>query len=231
MLPLSASLKKSIETDTVSLSSNFEKYFTLAYFIFNCIIALTLIGGHVMTNQLIDIGRRLSALREIEEISGEVMAGKLGMTPGEYAEYEDGKKDFSFSFLHNAASILGVDILDIISGESPKLSVCTLVRKGQGYDIRRREAYSYKHLAFTFKNKKAEPFIVTVEPKPEESIVLHEHAGQEFNYMLSGTMKFFIGDAIHELQEGDSVYFDSGVPHAMNALNGKPAEFLAVVFN
>jgi quercetin dioxygenase-like cupin family protein len=58
---------------------------------------------------------------------------------------------------------------------------------------------------------------------------LHDHKGQEFNYMVSGSMRFYIGDISYDLEEGDSVYFDSGVPHAMRALNGKPAQFIAVV--
>ena len=180
-----------------------------------------------MTEQLSEIGSRLKALRDIIDIPAEKMAEKMKLSEGEYLAYEDGEKDFSFSFLYNAAGIFGVDVVDIISGESPKLTVCSLVRKGEGYDIMRRAAYDYKHLAFTFSNKKAEPFMVTVEPK-EEELTLHSHEGQEFNYMVSGSMEFHIGGTVYELNEGDSVYFDSGVPHAMKALGGT-AEFIAVV--
>jgi quercetin dioxygenase-like cupin family protein len=124
---------------------------------------------------------------------------------------------------------LGVDIVDIISGETPKLTSCSLVRKGEGFDIMRREAYDYKHLAFTFKNKKAEPFIVTVEPNTGNEIDLHSHEGQEFNYMISGSMEFHLDDMAYELNEGDSVYFDSSIPHAMKATGKQPAKFIAVV--
>jgi quercetin dioxygenase-like cupin family protein len=182
-----------------------------------------------MTEQLKEIGTRLAALRDICEMSAADIDGKMGMPEEEYASYEKGEKDFSFSFLYNAASILGVDVLDIMSGESPKLSICTVVRKGGGYAIRRRSAYDYHHLAYTFRKKKAEPFMVTVEPKDDDVPTLHDHTGQEFNYMVSGSMRFFIGDISYDLNEGDSVYFDSGVPHAMKALGGKPAQFIAVV--
>lgn len=183
-----------------------------------------------MTEQLIDIGRRLAALRDIIDMTPEQMSEMMEVSAEEYLSYERGEKDFSFSFLYNASKILGVDVLDIMSGESPKLSVCSVVKKGQGYTINRREAYEYKHLAFTFRDKKAEPFMVTVEPK-DECPTLHAHVGQEFNYVVSGSMQFFIGDISYILEEGDSAYFDSGTPHAMKALNGKPAVFLAVVLN
>jgi quercetin dioxygenase-like cupin family protein/DNA-binding XRE family transcriptional regulator len=182
-----------------------------------------------MTDQLKEIGARLAALREIFDITVEKMAQKMKISVDEYAAYENGQRDFSFSFLQNAASIFGVEVVEIISGESPKLTKCALVRNGEGYDIERRKAYDYKHLAYTFTKKKAEPFLVTVEPKENEQLVQHSHEGQEFDYMVSGRMEFHFDNIVYELAEGDSVYFDSGTPHAMKAIGNQPAKFLAVV--
>ncbi len=182
-----------------------------------------------MTDQLQEIGARLGALRDVFDITVENMAQKMNVSVDEYSAYEHGQRDFSFSFLQNAAQIFNVDVVDIISGESPKLTKCALVRNGEGFDIERRKAYDYKHLAFTFSNKKADPFMVTVEPKSGEKPVLHSHEGQEFDYMLSGKMEFYFDDIVYELNEGDSVYFDSGVPHAMKAVGGQAAKFLAIV--
>ena len=183
-----------------------------------------------ITEQLIEIGARLAALREIMEFTPADMAMKMKMPEAEYLCYEKGEVDFSFSFLYNAANILGVDVLDLMSGESPKLSACCLVRDGEGFDIARRKAYGYKHLAYTFRGKKSEPFLVTVEPKPEsnETPVMHSHDGQEFDYMLEGSMTFYLGEKQMTLNAGDSVYYDSSIPHAMK-VNEKTARFLAVV--
>ena len=181
-----------------------------------------------MTEQLREIGRRLSDLRSIMEIGETEFCAATGVTPDELSAYEKGEKDFSFSFLYSAAGLLGVDIMDIMSGDSPKLSTCSIVRAGEGFAVDRRASYSYRHLASTFKQKKAEPFLVTVEPK-EETPTLHAHEGQEFNYMVSGRMMFYIGEMSYELGVGDSVFFDAAVPHAMKALGGEAARFLAVV--
>ena len=66
--------------------------------------------------------------------------------------------------MYNAAEILGVDVLDIISGDAPKLSMCCMVKKGKGYSVKRGHEYDYKHLAYTFRGKKGEPFLVTITP-------------------------------------------------------------------
>jgi len=181
-----------------------------------------------MTNQLVEIYGRLRALRIIMDVPAEQMAKALNVQLDEYCAYEEGQRDFSFSFLRNAAEILAVDIMDLLSGESPRLTTCALVRDGQGFDIAKPEAYDYKHLAFTFSNKKAEPFMVSVEPAQGEP-TLHAHEGQEFVYMVAGQMEFRHDGAMYELNAGDSVYFNSGLEHAMKALNGQAAKFISVV--
>ena len=183
-----------------------------------------------MTEQLREIGSRLAALRDIEGISREELASKCEITVEQLKEYERGERDFSFSFLYNAAQILGVDVIALMSGESPKLSNCCLTRSGQGYAINRNAAYSYKHLAFTFQDKLAEPFMVTVEPKDETlAPEQHTHSGQEFNLMIEGRMRFYIGELAYDLYPGDSVYFDASCPHSAQALDGNPARFFAIV--
>ena len=181
-----------------------------------------------MNDQIKDIGMRLRMLREDMEISAEEMAKKLDVDVDTYNAYESGEMDFSFSFIYNAAEILGVDVLDLISGNAPTLSMCCMVKKGNGYSVKRQHDYDYKHLAYTFKNKKAEPFLVTITPD-DNPPVLHGHDGQEFNYLLSGEMTFYIGDISYELEAGDSVYFNSGIPHAEKAKGDVPAQFIAVV--
>ena len=131
-----------------------------------------------MTDQLRQIGERIAALREIEEIDVKTMAARCEMSEEDYILYEEGKKDFSVSFLNNVAVILGVDMVDIMVGDSPKLSIACVVRKGEGFEIDRRAAYNYKHLAFTFRKKIAEPFYVTVEPNDIDKPTQHAHEGQ-----------------------------------------------------
>ncbi len=181
-----------------------------------------------MNEQLKDIGMRLACIREDCDITAEELAAKLEMDIDLYRSYENGEKDFSFSFIYNIAEILGVDVLDIISGSSPTLSMCCMVKKGNGFSVKKEKDYDYKHLAYTFKNKNSEPFLVTCSPD-NNAPVLHSHEGQEFNYLLSGKMTFYIGDISYELEAGDSVYFNAAIPHAEKAKGDEDAKFIAVV--
>ena len=92
-----------------------------------------------MTEQLREIGIRLMALREILDISAEEMAERCKISLEDYLAYERGDKDFSFSFLYNAADILNVDVMELMTGDAPKLSNCSFVKAGKGYSIKRGE--------------------------------------------------------------------------------------------
>ena len=77
-------------------------------------------------------------------------------------------------------------------------------------------------------DRKADPFIVTVEPN-DKPLHLNSHPGQEFNMILEGTLLLSINGKELTLNEGDSVYFDSNKLHGMKALNNQPVKFLAII--
>ncbi|MEG2702937.1 MAG: cupin domain-containing protein, partial [Clostridia bacterium] len=93
----------------------------------------------------------------------------------------------------------------------------------------RRDQYVYKNLAYNFVHRKIEPLYVTVAPEVNKDLVPNSHDGQEFDYILSGTMRIVIGKKDIVLHPGDSVYYDSTAPHAMQALGEEPVHFLAMV--
>ena len=175
------------------------------------------------------IAQRLATLREIMGVPVADMASATGLTEAKYVEYEAGRHDFSFSFLYSAAGRLGIDIVDLMTGEAPKLSVCSIVRNGHGLRMERHKEYKYEHLAYVFKNKKLEPFLVTVEPKDTDARShLNTHEGHEFNYVVEGRMTLHIDNQQVSLGVGDAVYFDAKHPHAMQA-DGGVCKFLAVI--
>ncbi|MBP3940897.1 MAG: helix-turn-helix transcriptional regulator, partial [Christensenellaceae bacterium] len=103
------------------------------------------------------IAERISMLRDIMEVSAEEMAELLGISVDEYLEYEKGNRDFAFSFLYTVAERLNVDITDLLTGESARLTLFSYVKNGEGLALHRRKEYKYQHLAYIFKNKKMEP--------------------------------------------------------------------------
>ncbi len=183
-----------------------------------------------MKEKMKEIGLRIMELRELSDISIQDMASYLEIPLGTYQEYENGKKDVPASILFEIAHKLEVDMGLLLTGEETRMHIFSVTRNGKGVEVGRRKQYKYENLAEKFIHKKAEPFIVTVEPKAHENKPsTNTHPGQEFNYVLEGVLKIYIHDNEIILNEGDSIFFDSSYEHAMEALEDKPARFLAIV--
>lgn len=185
-----------------------------------------------MQPTFIEIAERIRALREIMEITVEEMAKVTGVSTEEYTYLEEGKGDFSFTFLYKCADRFGVDLMEIVNGETPRLMGCTLVRKGEGLPIKRRRGFEYEHLAANFVGKIGEPFLVTapyIEEEQDAPIELSTHEGEEMDYILSGRLKFVHNGHTMILEPGDTVYYDSSKGHGMIAIGGEPCKIISVV--
>ncbi len=179
--------------------------------------------------ELLEIAVRIKAAREDAGLSEAEMAEKTGVSVEEYHTLEQGLSDFNFTFIFKCANIFGVDIKDLLEGESATLSLYTVTRRGEGLPITRRTGFEYLNLAPDFKNKLAEPFFVTIPYSAEEAEHFSTHRGQEIDIVVSGRMEIQINDKIEVLGPGDTIYYNSGFPHANRALDGKDCVIYAIV--
>jgi quercetin dioxygenase-like cupin family protein len=175
-----------------------------------------------------DIGSRVKELRELSDMSVDKIAIGLNMDKSEYLEYEAGKKDIPVSLLYEISQILKVDMGLLVSGEETRMHIFNITRSGKGVPIEQREGYECENLADRFIHKKLETMIVTVEPSVEKP-PMNNHPGQEFNYVLEGSLILYIHNREIILNKGDSIFFDSNYKHSMKALNNLKAKFLAVI--
>ena len=183
-----------------------------------------------MQEKIKEVAGRIYEMRQLLGISAEEMAKDLKIDLDSYNNYEHGKSDISASLMHDIASRFNVDMSLLLTGEEPKMRVFTVTRKGKGVEVERKKEYKYQSLSANFIHKKAESFLVTVEPKQSnKKVSTNSHPGQEFDYVLEGTLKIYIHDNEMILEAGDSIYFDSSYGHAMEAVGDKAAKFLAVI--
>ncbi len=185
-----------------------------------------------------DVANRIRSLREDNEFSIEEMAEATGRSAEEYAARESGDMDLTFTFVYKCAKKFGVDVVELLTGESPRLRHYEIVRSGEGLILERHSDFHYLHKAPHFKNRLGEPFLVDVPFQPQsqnEPIHLSYHTGQEFDMVLKGRLRFrFEGareDRFEEVSAGDTLFYDSGRGHGMIAIDGEDAQILAVVFD
>lgn len=191
-------------------------------------------GKIELQNKIADMAKRIKELREIENISVSEMAEKTGVTEEEYVKCENGESDLNFAFLYRCAVALSVNVTDIIEGFSPTLKSYTVTRYGEGQEIAKAHGMTYYNLAYAFRNRIAEPLFVRSvynEEATKKEIECTTHEGQEIDIIVEGKLKVRIGDHTEVLGAGDSIYYDSGTPHGMIAVDGKDCIFYAIVLN
>lgn len=183
-----------------------------------------------MCDPIKSIANRLRGLREVLELSAQEVAESCHLRVEEYMALESGESDISVNVLQTIARRYGISLDVLMFGEEPKMNAYFITSAGAGVSVERRKAYKYEALASGFRDRKADPFIVTVEPAPADAPMhLNSHEGQEMNYVLEGRLLLSLNGKELVLNVGDSLYFDSSLPHGMKALDGRPVRFLAII--
>ena len=187
-----------------------------------------------MDYSLKEVANRIKDLREAQGFTQEELAKLTGVSAEDYKILELGETDFSFTFIYKCAKACGVEVVDLLEGTSTTLTSFTITRKGEGLKILKKQGVEYDNLAPMFKGKLAEPFLVKfpyIEEEQNAPIQLNSHNGQEFDIIVKGSLKVQIGNHVDVLNEGDSIFYNSLIPHGMVAASKGGCEFHAIVLN
>jgi len=175
-----------------------------------------------------EVGMRLAELRDACGYTRETLAKELEIEPEEYAKYEETGENIPISVVYQIANKFNVDFTEILFGTAAKLDTYQVVKSGGGKSISRYPGYSYEDLAFRYKHKIMQPLLVRLDPS-DEPAALVSHTGQEFNYIVEGTIILTFGDRELALEKGDCIYFNPTYPHGQKCGGDVPATFITVI--
>lgn len=175
-----------------------------------------------------DIGLRLQGLREACDYSIEDMARELEVSPGTYREWEETGAEAPISAIYHMARLFGVEFTEILTGTAAKLDTYHVVRRGEGQEIDRFPGYHYDDMAWRFRDKIMQPLMVVLDPS-DEPAALVTHRGQEFNFVVEGSITVVFDDKEIVLNEWDSIYFNPMHPHGQRCHGDKTAKFITII--
>ncbi|MDO4165674.1 MAG: XRE family transcriptional regulator [Bacteroides sp.] len=182
------------------------------------------------------VGEKIKALRESQSVSLEELAKRSGI-PLEQIERIENNTDLpSLAPLIKIARVLGVRLGMFLDDEDENGPV--ICRKGEAQNsitfsnnaIQSRRHMVYHSLSRSKSNRHMEPFIIDVAPTDDTDFVLSTHEGEEFIMVMEGVMEISYGENVYLLEEGDSIYYDSIVPHHVHSYKGEAAKILAVIY-
>ena len=176
------------------------------------------------------IGDRIRGLREAREISYEELSNMTGFDVDLLKKIENNDIQPQLGTLVKLSRALESAFSRLVSGVGDKLYSVT--RKDDRKVVSRsssakgRQLYTYYSMAPEVKGRHMEALTVTLEENPDQEMSVHE--GEEFIYVIEGTVSVTIGDDAFDLGPGDSVYYLSTTPHLIAAKTGQ-AVILAVL--
>lgn len=179
-------------------------------------------------NECKDLAQRICGIREACEVSQEELAKDIGVNLETYQKWEEDGSDIPISAIYHMAHKFGVDLTEILMGTSAKLSTYHVVRRGEGKIIDRHPGYHFEDMAWRYQGKLMQPLVVILEPS-DAAAELITHRGQEFNFVIEGSIIVTIGDKEFELNEWDSIYFNPEIPHGQRCNGDKAAKFITVI--
>ncbi len=181
-----------------------------------------------MDENLKELGMRVQGLREACDVSRHTMAQELGVDIETYRAWEETGVDIPISAIYHMAKKFSVDLTEILTGNAPKLDTYHVVRAGEGINVDRFPGYQYEDLAWRYARKIMQPLRVVLDPSDEPAELVC-HSGQEFNYVVDGTLVLTFEDRDIVLNAGDSIYFNPEHPHGQRCHGDEPATFITII--
>jgi quercetin dioxygenase-like cupin family protein/DNA-binding XRE family transcriptional regulator len=181
------------------------------------------------------VGAKLTTLRESLGLSVDELAERCSCDAATIQQLEAGEAAPSLAPLIKITRALGVRLGTILDDDTNVGPVIT--RAGEASSVGRVRSLEtgtgggtldFFSLAAGKTARHMEPFMITVHPGEEHELSAHE--GEEFIYVLEGTIEVEYGKDTHTLGAGDSIYLDSIVPHQVRGGSPSPARILAVVY-
>ncbi len=187
-------------------------------------------------SELIPVGDRIKAAREAAGLTLQELAERTGYSSALMNQIENHLVSPPLGALGKIAHALGLT-LGALWGERGG-EPFALVRKGERRQVSRFASkegvsygYTYESLGYGKKDRRLEPFLITLEPPTVKASPPSVHVGEEFLLVLSGTMEVTLGSHTDLLEPGDSILYDAAVPHRVTCHGGEPAQVLAVIWN
>jgi len=184
------------------------------------------------------IVEKIRRIRRNKRITLKELAARTGLTEGYLSRIENSESAPPISTLGRIARGLNIDVSYLLlSGNAteegnPNIVV---VRKNELSEVHSSKTphqktvygYQYEPLAHQKQGKNMEPYILVPDFEPGEVL---QHEGEEFFYVVRGTIEFFYGTERYTLTEGDSVYFDAHIPHNGRSLGEEKARVLIIIY-
>lgn len=175
------------------------------------------------------VGVNIKRLREERGLTLRALAKELDVSASFLPQVETGKASPSISTLKTIADNLHTTVGKLI-GESDVVDRNPIVtEKDRKYLEQVGQGTHIYLLTNQDPNKQMEPLLFKLDKSADSGNALYKHFGQEFVLVIKGAIEITLNETSYVLNKGDSIYFNSNVPHAFKNIGKDKAEAVWVV--
>ena len=184
------------------------------------------------------IGGKIKSIRESRNLSVEEVAERSGVSSEQIERIENDIQLPSLAPLIKIARALGVRLGTFLDDHTELGPVVNRAKDIENQGVMRftndstvaRTHMQYHSLSQDKAGRHMEPFMIDIEASEQNEFKLSSHEGEEFIYVLEGSIEIIYGKEKYTLGAGDSIYYDSIVAHHVHAPSGATAKILGVVY-
>ena len=171
-------------------------------------------------------GPMVRQLRQARDWSKEDLAHATGQNPEFIEQVESGHLSPPVGFILRMAQAMKIDASTFLNKEA---QAAIRDRRAQAYH-QRTQAYSYTTLTPEAANSHLRAFMITIEAHHDHKPVAYKHEGEEFIFVMEGDLGLTLDARQHVLKPGESIHFNSDVPHKLKSLSSQPTRCLVVLY-
>lgn len=175
----------------------------------------------------VPLGARIKRLRRDSGLSLKAVANDTGFSEDFLKEVEANDVMPPVGALLKISRALGVDSGLFLKEEDTADEDSR--RREESYR-KRTKAYYYRTLTPDAKNTHLKAFNITIDPRSEHEGVEYQHEGEEFVYVLKGSVEVLVGENVNQLNSGECLHFNSGVTHKLSNIGEDTAELLVILY-
>ena len=177
-------------------------------------------------NQKERIGSHIRRLRRLQRFTLQNVADRCGFTKSLLSKIETGAVVPPMSTLVKIAGALGTNIAALMA-EGDGLDCVFIPAENKGKPVPTASGYAVLPLAVEFKEKKMQPFIFSIRPE-DLSDKANSHLGEEFIFVLEGSMEFRVGEKTYTMRPRDSIFFSSIREHYISSVLSDQVVYLNI---
>ncbi len=169
-----------------------------------------------------NVGHRIRQLRAMNDLTQEELASRCELTKGYLSQLENDLATPSLPTLQDIVVALGTNLSQFFKEDDTQEKI---IFRQEDFFVDERDGCTIHWIVPNAQKNDMEPIVIEIAPGGS-SQRMQPHEGQEFGYVLSGSVSLVNGDSVYSVKKGETFYVRGDYEHFLKNDGTHPARVL-----